>query len=343
MATLSTLPSELLLLITFFASLDGAYPLLRSCKKINKTLDGELWKLDAAREQSRALRWAIDNSCLSTLQRAWEFGSSFDSDPAGQGILSYAARRGSEEIIDAILHFPGDDPREPHVDFSEALELAVKWRSSSFVSVMIDINLSADVPIQHLYEVAVRCGNSCTAGFLLGLGADPNRGVLFDMSILNGNADAVTTILQHGGLLQNADHRLELAVATKNPAVFRALVEQSQELRGNYAGLSRLLGRCIQFDACEVAEVLLTNGACLDISLNSQCFRDTVLRGSVKMAKLLIMVGAGPKEDYTFDEALLDASFLGKDSLIARRFTAQLNLAKLAQFGSCYKEAPIQT
>lgn len=117
MATLLTLPSELLLLIASFASLDGVYQLLCTCRKMNKILGGELWKLDAARQQSRALRWAIDNSCLSTLQRAWELGSSFDLNPEGEGFLSYAARHGSEEIIHAICHFSGDDPRKPHVDF----------------------------------------------------------------------------------------------------------------------------------------------------------------------------------------------------------------------------------
>ncbi|KAM3500427.1 hypothetical protein MY10362_006406 [Beauveria mimosiformis] len=316
MATLSTLPSEILLLITSFASLDGAYHLLCTCKKMSKILGGELWKLDAARQQSRALRWAIDNSCLITLQKAWDLGSSFDLDPEGQGILSYAARRGSEEIIDAICHFSGDDPRKPHMDFYEALELAVEWRSSSCVSIMIDIDLSDNLPIQRLYAKAVGCGNSSTAGFLLGLGADPNGGFLFDVSILNSNADAVRMILQHGAVLPDLDDCLELAAAGDKPDVFRALVEQSQELRGNYAALSHWLDRCIELDACQVAEVLLTNGACLDIFLDSQCFRNTVLHGSVKMLKLLIMVGAGPKEDYTFDKALLDASFVGKNSLV---------------------------
>ncbi|PQK08823.1 hypothetical protein BB8028_0001g08950 [Beauveria bassiana] len=181
---------------------------------------------------------------------------------------------------------------------------------------MVDMSPSDHLPIQYLYGKAVGCGNSSTAGFLLGLGADPNGGFLFDVSILNGNADAVRMVLQHGAVLHDVDNCLELAAAEDDPAVFRALVEQSQELRGNYAVLSHWLGRCIQLDACQVAEVLLTNGACLNIFVDSQCFRHTVLRGSVKMLKLLNMVGAGPKEDYSFDKALLDASFLGKKSLV---------------------------
>ncbi|KAK8143402.1 hypothetical protein G3M48_007274 [Beauveria asiatica] len=316
MATLSTLPSELVLLITSFANLDGAYHLLCTCKKMNEILGGELWKLDAARQQSRALRWAIDNSCLVTLQKAWDLGSSFGLDLEGQGILSYAARRGSEEIIDAICHFSGDDPRRPHMDFFEALELAVEWQSSSCVSMMINFSPSDNLPIQRLYAKAVSCGNSSTAGFLLGLGADPNGRFLLDASVLNGNADGVRMVLQHGADLPDLDICLELAVSEDEAGVFRALVEQSQELRGNYAGVSQWFDRCIQLDACKVAEVLLTNGACLDIFLDSRYFRDMVLRGSVKMLELLVRVGAGPTEDYTFDMALLDASLLGKTGLV---------------------------
>ncbi|ROV99681.1 hypothetical protein VSDG_03023 [Cytospora chrysosperma] len=288
MASISKLPSEVVVLIAKACRVPEKSALARSNRQMNELITPELYKYNIQKEGGSAVFWAAEHGCIETLERLVSFGAEVNDITASRFRVVH---RPYYPYGTRCLHDTFFSPLHIAAKFGQ--DGAVKWLLDHGARIeamahnlcacqegVMDVANDSDFdprlsPLATPFHIALCNGNITTAKLLVSRGAGVDVGVATPLHTAArfNNADAVSFLLEKG------------------------LVDVDELDRHGYAPLHLA---CMEFEDLSSLEKLLEFGAELETLADDDRtpLAFACERGYFKAALKLLEHGADPKVEW---------------------------------------------
>lgn len=281
-------PAELIYATAEYLNLSDLKPLLETNRHLNALLT-PLFRRIAVYHKHLMLSWAVDNQNEATLKQAVEYGAGVNGESVdGMAALNMAAGLGWTDTVGLLLDHGADIEQRCMGygvyggDYIKQTPLIVAASNGHEETALLLITRGADIYATDIYfrtpfVIAASRGLQAVVMALLNEGYDINHRLQYytqtalHVAVMGGHLELTKMLLEYGidPRVRTVDNKTALHLACSagvDTAFVKMLLESGLDI-DSLAGLETPLSYAVSSNNCDVAKLLLEQGADPDIRL----------------------------------------------------------------------------